>query len=139
MGSICHLAEEFPLAHDMYERSGAMFLRDKDSIPYFYALNDMAYELAEQIKDDIVAGAIGSAVGGVVSSYVKKSSGYKSALKKLNRAERMAENSQRASRTQALQEAENTVENYGAEKSQAYSSGATEAVKATRNATDNNQ
>lgn len=94
---------------------------------------------SEQIKDDIVAGAIGSAVGGVVSSYVKKSSGYKSALKKLNRAERMAENSQRASRTQALQEAENTVENYGAEKSQAYSSGATEAVKATRNATDNNQ
>ena len=105
--------------------------------------NDDHNVSAEQIKDDIVAGAIGNAVGGVVSSSVKNSSGYKSALKKLDRAERMAENSQRASRTQALQEAENTVENYGAVKSQASSSGVSrttsEAIKATRNAADNNQ
>ena len=52
MGSICHLAEEFPLAYDMYERSGAMFLRDKDTISYYYLLNDMAYELAEQRRKD---------------------------------------------------------------------------------------
>lgn len=48
MGSICHLAGEFPLSYDMYERSAEMFLHKGDSIAYFYAINDMAYELAEQ-------------------------------------------------------------------------------------------
>ena len=32
----------------MYDRSSQMFLRAGDSISYFYALNDMAFELAEQ-------------------------------------------------------------------------------------------
>ena len=52
MGSICHLAGEFPLAYDMYERSGKMFLLSGDSLAYYYALNDMAFELAEQGKKE---------------------------------------------------------------------------------------
>ena len=52
MGSICHLAGEFPLSYDMYERSADMFLHNGDTIAYFYALNDMAFELAEQGKKE---------------------------------------------------------------------------------------
>ena len=48
MGSICHLAGEFTLSYDMYEQSADMFLRNGDTIAYYYGLNDMAYELAEQ-------------------------------------------------------------------------------------------
>ena len=51
MGSICHLASEFPLAYDMYERSANCFLKNGDTLNYYYALNDMAYELAEQSKE----------------------------------------------------------------------------------------
>ncbi len=47
MGSICHLAGEFPLSYDMYKKSADMFLHNGDSTAYFYALNDMAFELAE--------------------------------------------------------------------------------------------
>ena len=50
MGSICHLANEFQLSYDMYERSANVFLKDKDTLSYCYALNDMAFELAEQGK-----------------------------------------------------------------------------------------
>ena len=52
MGSICHLAGEFPLSYEMYEKSAKMFLRDKDTLSYYYALNDMAFELAEQGKKE---------------------------------------------------------------------------------------
>lgn len=52
MGSICHLASEFPLSYDMYEKSADCFLRNGDSLNYYYALNDMAYELAEQGKKE---------------------------------------------------------------------------------------
>ena len=48
MGSICHLANEFQLSYDMYSRSANMFLRNGDTINYYYGLNNMAYELAEQ-------------------------------------------------------------------------------------------
>ena len=48
MGDICHFASEFPLSYDMFERSADCFLRNRDSIAYYYALNDMAFELAEQ-------------------------------------------------------------------------------------------
>lgn len=51
MGSICHLAGEFPLSYDMYERSAQVFLRG-DTTAYYYALNDMAFELAEQGKKE---------------------------------------------------------------------------------------
>ena len=46
MGSICHLAGEFPLSYDMYEKSANMFLLNGDSLLYYYLLNDMAFELA---------------------------------------------------------------------------------------------
>ncbi len=52
MGSICHLASEYPLAYDMYERSAKIFMQNGDTLNYYYALNDMAYELAEQGKKD---------------------------------------------------------------------------------------
>ena len=48
MGSICHLAGDFPLSYDMYEKSADMFLQNGDTLAYYYGLNDMAYELAEQ-------------------------------------------------------------------------------------------
>ena len=46
MGDICHLASEFSLAYDMYERSGEMYLRNGDSLLYYYDLNNMAFEKA---------------------------------------------------------------------------------------------
>ena len=54
MGDICHLAGYFPFAYDMYERSGDMYLRNGDTLLYYYDLNNMAYELAEQGKKDSV-------------------------------------------------------------------------------------
>ena len=46
MGSICHLAEEFDLSYDMYEKSANSFLADKDTLSYYYGLNNMAFEKA---------------------------------------------------------------------------------------------
>ena len=46
MGSICHLAGEFQLSYDMYEKSADCFLADNDSLSYYFLLNDMAYEKA---------------------------------------------------------------------------------------------
>ena len=47
MGSICHLAGEFPLSYDMYERCADMYLQNGDTLLYYYGLNEMAFELAE--------------------------------------------------------------------------------------------
>ena len=56
MGDICHRAEAYTLSYDMFERSANVFMRDYDTLSYFYCLNDMALELAEQgKKDDAVA------------------------------------------------------------------------------------
>ena len=52
MGSICHLANEYQLAYDMYSRSADLFLQNSDTTRYYYALNDMAFELAMQGKKD---------------------------------------------------------------------------------------
>ena len=51
MGDLCHLASEFPLAYDMYEKSANLFLKSSDTTLYYYGLNNMAYELAEQGKE----------------------------------------------------------------------------------------
>ena len=48
MGSICHLAGEYSLAYDMYEKSTNCFLLQQDSLLYYYGLNNMAYESAEK-------------------------------------------------------------------------------------------
>jgi tetratricopeptide (TPR) repeat protein len=52
MGSLCHLAGEFPLSYDMYERSANMFLRNGDTLNYYHGLNEMAFESAEQGKEE---------------------------------------------------------------------------------------
>ena len=52
MGSICHLANEFSLSYDMYQRSTDYFLKNGDTTAYYFLHNDMAYELAEQRKKD---------------------------------------------------------------------------------------
>ena len=46
MGSICHLAGEYSLSYDMYQHSAENFLHNNDTIAYYYALNDMAFEKA---------------------------------------------------------------------------------------------
>jgi hypothetical protein len=52
MGSISHLANDYSLSYDMYQRSADMFLSNGDSLNYYYALNDMAYELAHLRQKD---------------------------------------------------------------------------------------
>ena len=46
MGSICHLAGDFPLSYNMYEKSANCFLANGDTLSYYYGLNDMAFEKA---------------------------------------------------------------------------------------------
>ncbi len=48
MGDLCHLAGDFQLSYDMFEKSANCFLADNDSLSYYFLLNDMAFELAAQ-------------------------------------------------------------------------------------------
>ena len=48
MGTICHLADEFDLSYQMYEQSAEQFKKANNVTAYYYALNDMALELAGQ-------------------------------------------------------------------------------------------
>ena len=48
MGTLCHLADSFQLSYQMYEQCATRFARTNDTTMYYYALNAMAYELAEQ-------------------------------------------------------------------------------------------
>ena len=50
IGDLCHLAGDFPLSYDMFSRSADCFLKNGDTIAYYFLLNDMAFELAEQGK-----------------------------------------------------------------------------------------
>ena len=52
MGTMCHLADEFELSYDMYERSANSFRTVGDMTSNYYALNEMALELAEQDMHD---------------------------------------------------------------------------------------
>ncbi len=52
MGSICHLAIEYQLSYDMYEITAQHYYLNHDTLLYYYSLNDMAIELAEQGKKD---------------------------------------------------------------------------------------
>ena len=47
IGIMCGLATEHELAYDMYECSAEEFMLANDTIAYYYALNDMAFALAE--------------------------------------------------------------------------------------------
>ena len=48
MGDICHWAEDFSWSYNMFERSADMFLQCGDSLLYYHALNEMAFEKAMQ-------------------------------------------------------------------------------------------
>lgn len=50
IGDICHLAGEYALSYNMFEQSSEMYRKNGDTLLYYYCLNDMAYELAEQGK-----------------------------------------------------------------------------------------
>ena len=50
IGSLCQKSSEFDLSYQMYEKSAEQFLTAKDTTMYYFALNAMAYELAEQKK-----------------------------------------------------------------------------------------
>ena len=52
MGVMCHLADDFELGFAMYERSAIVFQKSSDTTAYYYALNAMALELAEQKLPD---------------------------------------------------------------------------------------
>ncbi|MBQ6724461.1 MAG: hypothetical protein IJQ84_08140, partial [Paludibacteraceae bacterium] len=52
IGDICHIAGEYALSYEMFERSANEFLKDGDTLSYYYCLNDMAFELAVQGKKD---------------------------------------------------------------------------------------
>ena len=48
MGTMSHLAGEFELSYEMYKTASEQILKTDDSTSYYYLLNDMAVELAEQ-------------------------------------------------------------------------------------------
>ena len=52
MAELAHLVGNFPLAYDMFEISTNHFLQKGDSLLYYYGLNNMAGELAEQGKKE---------------------------------------------------------------------------------------
>ncbi len=52
MGDICHLAGEYQLSYDMFEKSADMFLRNGDTLLYYYDLNNMAFEKAIATEKD---------------------------------------------------------------------------------------
>ena len=52
MGDMAHLAGDYALSYDMFAISADCFLQNGDTINYYYGLNDMALELAEQGKKD---------------------------------------------------------------------------------------
>ena len=52
MGDMAHLAGDYALSYDMFTKSADCFLQNGDTINYYYGLNDMAFELAEQGKKD---------------------------------------------------------------------------------------
>ena len=52
MGMMCHDNGEFELAYDIYKLSAEQFQEAHDTTAYYYALNAMAYEIAEQNLHD---------------------------------------------------------------------------------------
>ena len=52
IGDICHLAADYQLSYDMFERSAEMYLINGDSLLYYYCINDMAFEMAQQGKKE---------------------------------------------------------------------------------------
>ena len=59
MGTMSHLAGEFVLSYDMYKNASEQILKTDDSTSYYYLLNDMALELAEQKLHDETLSLLG--------------------------------------------------------------------------------
>ena len=59
MGTMCHLAGEFELGYDMYELSARSFYKADDTTAFYYALNAMALQLAEQNMHDETLSLLG--------------------------------------------------------------------------------
>ena len=47
IANMCRLAADHEMAYDIYARSAEEFLKAKDTTTYYYALNNMAFEMAE--------------------------------------------------------------------------------------------
>ncbi|MBO8458799.1 MAG: hypothetical protein IAA73_00475 [Bacteroidetes bacterium] len=71
---------------------------------------------ANKVKEDVILGALGEMAGAGAKSAMKmnKPSAYKQLQSQLDRAERMAEGSSRTSRINALEKAQQDLENFGA-------------------------
>ena len=52
VANMCRIENAHELSYKMYECSAEKFLQGQDSVLYFYALNNMAYELAEQAQKE---------------------------------------------------------------------------------------
>ena len=48
IGDMCHLAGEYRLSYEMFEKSADMYLQNGDTLLHYYSLNDMAFELVAQ-------------------------------------------------------------------------------------------
>ena len=59
MGTMSHLADEFELGYDMYELSARSFYKADDTTAYYYALNAMALQFAEQNMHDETLSLLG--------------------------------------------------------------------------------
>ena len=96
----------------------------------------------DQVKDDVIGGLVGNTAGKIKANSLKTTAGYKRALNQLDHAERVANGSTRSSRLQAVENAQNAVDNYGSSASQAVSSGVSkitsEALKAQDNSINDN-
>ncbi len=60
MGALCQIAEDFEMSHKMYSLSAEQFMAAQDTTAYYYALNDMAFELAEQKKKSETLAMLGN-------------------------------------------------------------------------------
>jgi len=52
IANMCRLAADHKMAYDIYVRSAEEFLKAKDTTTYYYALNNMAFERAEEGRKD---------------------------------------------------------------------------------------
>ena len=59
MGTMSHLADEFELGYDMYELSARSFYKADDTTAFYYALNAMALQFAEQNMHDETLSLLG--------------------------------------------------------------------------------
>ena len=70
IGTISHLAGRFQLSYDIYEHSAKQFLRDDDTLRYYYGLWSMSFELAELKKKTETLALLDSIIRGCSDSEV---------------------------------------------------------------------